>query len=115
MELWKVGPILKKLVTGSMYIIKKHIYLDPATSSYPSLFPGHYEVSNSVLSERSICLTTGQKTIAVVHGLEPLKPRAKTNYSFLKLIFPGISHNHRKAHDLSPDRISKVIYMYIQA
>ena len=38
MELWKVGPMLKKLVIGSMHAFKKHIYLDPQPPVTPPYF-----------------------------------------------------------------------------
>lgn len=37
MELWKMGPILKKLVIGSMHAFNKHIYLDPKPPVTPPL------------------------------------------------------------------------------
>lgn len=67
----KDGPYFEE-VSHWEHDFKMHISLDATTSYYPSLFPGHYEVSNSVPLECSICLTTGPETrAALAYGLKP--------------------------------------------
>lgn len=69
----KGGPYFEK-VTHCGNAFKTPIYLGPTSFYYLSLFSGHYEVSNSVSSECSVCLTTDPDIMAALaHGLEPLK------------------------------------------
>lgn len=58
MELWKVGPMLKKLVFGSMHAFKRHIYLYPQPPVTPPYFL-------STMKRPTLFLTTGPETMTV--------------------------------------------------